>query len=134
MSRCPSWIERRIWHGCARSSKRRAAVREKRRRRGRKCQALPRARQGADQPYKEFRTVNCYDEAQEHRYVGATSGNHEAAGRLMQRMAWQIDLSQADEKIATIDGAPWIRNQIELHGVVDHIGLDFYHLRDPVIE
>jgi hypothetical protein len=36
----------------------------------------------------------------------------------------------AQEKMALIDGAPWIRNQIELHGVVDSIGLDFYHLRD----
>lgn len=112
--------------------KRRVAVGQKRRLRGRRCKPLPRARPGADQPYKEFRIVNFYDESQEHRYVGATSGNHEAAGRLMQRMAWQIALSAADEKIANIDGAPWIRHQIELYGVVDHIGLDFYHLRENV--
>jgi hypothetical protein len=132
----------RVYEGCdgvkvpliteEEKQKRRAVVRQKRRLRGRKCKPLPRARQGADQPYKEFRIVNFYDESQEHRYVGATSGDHEAAGRLMQRMAWQIDLSAADEKIANIDGAPWIRNQIELHGVVDHIGLDFYHLRENV--
>jgi hypothetical protein len=65
-----------------------------------------------------------------HRFVQATSGNHEAAGRLMQRMACSIELNQAAEKVALIDGAPWIRNQIELHGVVRDIGLDFYHLRD----
>ncbi len=29
-----------------------------------------------------------------------------------------------------MDGAPWIRNQIEFHGLVDAIGLDFYHLRE----
>ena len=28
--------------------------------------------------------------------------------------------------------APWIRNQIEFHGLVDAIGLDFYHLRENV--
>lgn len=132
----------RVYEGCdgvkvplitdQEKQKRRAAVREKRRLRGRKCKPLPRARRGADQAYKEFRIVNFYDESQEHRYVGATSGNHEVTGRLMQRMAWQIDLSAADEKIANIDGATWIRNQIELHGVVDHIGLDFYHLRENV--
>jgi REP element-mobilizing transposase RayT len=27
-------------------------------------------------------------------------------------------------------GAPWIRNQIEFHGLVDAIGLDFYPLRE----
>lgn len=65
--------------------------------------------------------------------MGATSGDHQAVitpdecGWL-----WQIDLPQADEKIANIDGAPWIRNQIKLHGVVDHIRLDFYHLRQIV--
>jgi hypothetical protein len=110
--------------------KRRAKVREKRRKLGRRCRRLPRAKTGADQSYKEFRVVNIYDETMEHRYVGATSGNHEAAGHLMQRMACQVELAKAQEKVANIDGAPWIRNQIEFHGVVDAIGLDFYHLQE----
>jgi hypothetical protein len=112
--------------------KRRAKVRDKRRKRGRKCKPLPRLQPGADQPYKEFRVVNYYDETMEHRFVQATRGNCEATGRLMQRMSSQIRFPQADEKIANIDGAPWIRNQIELVGEVDAIGLDFYHLRDNV--
>ena len=66
----------------------------------------------------------------QHRYVGATSGDHEAAGRLMQRMACQLELAKAQEKVANVDGAPWICNQIEFHGLVDAIGLDFYHLRE----
>ncbi|MBE3040128.1 MAG: UPF0236 family protein [Chloroflexi bacterium] len=110
--------------------KRRAKTREKRRRRGRRCRPLPRAKTGADQSYKEFRVANFYDETMEHRYVGVTSGNHEAAGRLMQRMACQLELPKAQEKVANVDGAPWIRNQIEFHGLVDAIGLDFYHLRE----
>lgn len=109
---------------------RRTKVREKRRQRGRKCSPLPRAKTGADISYKEFRVVNFYDETMEHRYVGATSGNHEAAGHLMRRMADQVELAKAEEKVANIDGAPWIRNQIEFHGLVDAIGLDFYHLRE----
>jgi hypothetical protein len=32
--------------------------------------------------------------------------------------------------VALIDGAPWIRNQFELHHVVDAIGLDFFHLQE----
>src|SRR3989442_7822000 len=47
-------------------------------------------------------------------------------------MPEDVQLLQADERIANIDGAPWIRNQIEFHGVAEHIGLDFYHLKDNV--
>jgi hypothetical protein len=112
--------------------KRRAKVREKRRRRGRRCRPLPRAKAGADQSYKEFRVAHFYDETMDHRYVGTTSGNHEAAGHLMQRMACQLELAKAQEKVANVDGAPWIRNQIDFHGLVDAIGLDFYHLRENV--
>jgi hypothetical protein len=110
--------------------KRRTKIREQRRRRGRRCQPLPRAKTGADQAYKEFKVANFYDETMKHRYVGATSGDHEAAGRLMQRMACQLELPKAQEKVANVDGAPWIRNQIEFHGLVDAVGLDFYHLRE----
>jgi hypothetical protein len=110
--------------------KRRKKVREKRRRRGRKCKPLPRAKVGADNAYKEFKVAYFYDETKRRRHVGVTAGNHEAAGRMMKRMSDQIKMPQARERIALIDGAPWIRNQIELHGLVDAIGLDFYHLRD----
>ena len=130
----------RIYEGCDgvkvpivtddEKKKRRATIRKKRQQRGRKAQPLPRRKTGADCAYKEFRIVHFYDEGLSNRFVQATSGNHEVTGRLMRRMALQIDLSAAAEKIALIDGAPWIRNQIELHGVVEDIGLDFYHLRD----
>jgi len=110
--------------------KRRATIRKKRQQRGRKAEPLPRPKTGSDNAYKEFRIVHFYDEGLRHRFVQATSGNHEDVGRLMRRMAVQIDLAAAAEKIALIDGAPWIRNQIELHGEVTDIGLDFYHLRD----
>lgn len=130
----------RVYEGCdgvkvpvvtdLEKKKRRATIRKKRQQRGRKAQPLPRLKSGADHPYKEFRVVHFYDELMKHRLVQATSGNHEAAGRLMQRMSLSIDLAHADEKVALIDGAPWIRNQLELQGVVKDIGLDFYHLRD----
>lgn len=137
--RTPEGVSR-VYLGCdgvqvplitaAEKEKRRTKIREKRRRRGRRCAPLPRAKMGSDQAYKEFRVANFYDETMEHRYVGATRGDHEAAGHLMQRMACQVELAKAQEKVANIDGAPWIRNQIEFHGLVDVIGLDFYHLRE----
>lgn len=110
--------------------KRRSKIREKRSRRGRKCKPLSRLKRGADQSYKEFRIAVLYDEYQKYRYVSGISGNHEATGRMMRRMGLEINLANAEQKIANVDGAPWIRNQIELHGLVDVIGLDYFHLRD----
>ena len=132
----------RIYVGCdgvmvplvadAEKQKRRQKIKEKRRRRGRKCRALPRPKCGADQGFKEFKLAVLYDQEQKRRYVAGTSGNHSAAGRLLCRMAREVELDQAQEKVANIDGAPWIRNELELHGLVDCVGLDYYHLRDNV--
>jgi hypothetical protein len=116
----------------AEKQKRRTNTKKKRQQCGRKCQPLPARKIGADQSYKEFKIVTFYDEEQKRRYVAGTSGNHTAAGQMMQRMATQIGMSRAQEKIGNIDGSPWIRNEIELHGVVDDLGLDYYHLRENV--
>ena len=110
--------------------KRRQNLREKRRRRGRKCQPLPKRKAGADNAFKEFKVGYLYDERKKHRWVGVTAGNHEAAGRMLRRMGQQVDFPQADQRVALIDGAPWIRNQIEFHNLTSDIGLDFYHLQD----
>jgi len=112
--------------------KRRTRVQAKRQRRGRKCRPLPRAKAGADQRYKEFRLGVFSDEAQKHRYVSVTRGDHEVTGRMLWNMAEAVQLLKADERVANIDGAPWIRNQIEFHGLTQDIGLDFYHLKDNV--
>jgi hypothetical protein len=118
----------------AEKQKRRAKIREKRRRRGRKCRPLARAKRGADCSYKEFRVAAFYDETNEHCHVASTQGDHEAAGRLLAREAKYLGLHRADERVANVDGAPWIRNQLELHGLVQAIGLDFYHLGKHVEE
>jgi hypothetical protein len=112
--------------------KRRTAVKKKRQQSGRKCRPLPTRKTGADQTYKEFKVVTFYDEEQKRRYVAGTSGDHAVAGRMMQRMATQVRLTEAQEKIGNVDGSPWIRNEIELYGLVDALGLDYYHLRENV--
>jgi len=111
---------------------RRKKVRQKRRRKGRKCKPLARAKPGSDNAWKEYRVVAHYDETQSHCHVSVTRGNHETAGRLMARDARAVELHKAEERIANVDGAPWIRAQLELHGIVEHIGLDFYHLSEYV--
>jgi hypothetical protein len=116
----------------AEKQKRRTKVKQKRMKRGRKCRPLPPRKAGADQSYKEFKLGVLYDEEQKRRFVGATSGDHAVAGRMLQRMATQVGLSKAEEKIGLADGSPWIRNEIELHGLVTDLGLDYYHLRENV--
>jgi hypothetical protein len=112
---------------------RRQKIKDKRRRGGKKCQPLPRAKTGADQSYKEFKIVTYYDETQQHRIVAGTKDNHKEAGRVMRRLAKAIDLNEADEKVGNVDGAPWIRNQMERQCLnLDAIGLDFYHLAENV--
>jgi hypothetical protein len=113
--------------------KRRTGTKRKRRQRGRKCRPLPKAKRGADGRYKEFKIVTYYDQEQEHRHVVATRGDHQVAGKLMRRDAGRIRLDQADDKVALVDGAPWIVNQIAGQSLpLDAVGLDFYHLADNV--
>jgi hypothetical protein len=112
---------------------RRTQSKAKRRRRGKRCRPLPRAKAGADQRYKEFKIVTYYDQEQEHRHVAVTRGDHQAAGDLMRRDAGRLALDQADDKVALVDGAPWIINQIQGQSLpLDAVGLDFYHLADNV--
>jgi hypothetical protein len=112
---------------------RRQKVKQKRRRRGKKCRPLPKAKPGADQRYKEFKIVTYYDDTQAHRHVSVTQGDCEVAGQLMRRDAGRIRLDAAADKVAIIDGAPWIRNQIAGQNLpIEVIELDFYHLSDNV--
>lgn len=137
------WGPTRVYLGCdgvlvpmvtdAEKIARRKAVRQKRRRRGKKARPLPPARAGADQGYKEFKIVAYYDQDQSHRHVMVTRGDHHVAGRLMRREAGRIALTTAQEKIALADGAVWIGNQIRSQNLpLDAVGLDFYHLSEHV--
>jgi hypothetical protein len=112
---------------------RRDRVKAKRRRCGRKRRPLPRARPGADGPFKEFKIVVLYDDAAEHRLVSVTRGNCEEAGRVMRRDAGRVRLDQADDKVGVVDGSEWITNQIRQQSLpLDALGLDFYHLAENV--
>jgi hypothetical protein len=112
---------------------RRQKVKAKRQRCGKKAPPLPRRKVGADQKHKEFKIVAYYDETQDHRLVSGTHGDHQVAGRLMRREACRIHLDQADERVGNVDGAPWIRNQVERQNLhLDVLGLDFYHLSENI--
>ena len=112
---------------------RRAGVKAKRRRRGRRCRPLPRARPGADGAFKEFRVITCYDEPAEHRLVSVTRGSSAQVGRQLRRDAGRVRLGKAQDKVAVIDGAEWIRRQLREQSLpLDAVGLDFYHLAENV--
>jgi hypothetical protein len=112
---------------------RRKKAKARRQKRGKRCKPLPRARKGADLPYKEFKIVTLYDDTCEHRLVSVTRGDCEKAGELMRRDAGRVGLDKADDKVAVIDGAEWIKNQLVQQSVpLDAIGLDFYHFAENV--
>jgi hypothetical protein len=116
--------------------KRRQTESAKRLKQGRSSTAqVGRPKQGSDGPYKEFKVLTFYDPDKSHCQVVATSGNHEALGRLMRREARGLHLAQAKVKYALSDGAEWIANQYrqQLPMLDEHI-LDYHHLRDHVVE
>jgi len=94
-----------------------------------------RPKTGSDGPYKEFKILTFYDPDKSHCHVVATSGNHEALGRLMRREARRLHLAGAKVKYALSDGAEWIAHQYgrQLPMLDEHI-LDYRHLRDHVVE
>lgn len=133
----------RVYTGCdgvmvpiithAEKQKRRAKVKEKRRACGKKRRPLPPLRKGADQAWKEFKVIYFYDEDLRNQHVAVTHQNHLAAGRLMRREADRLGFRQANERIANVDGAAWIREQLEYHlAELDGLGLDFFHLSENV--
>lgn len=112
---------------------RREKVVAKRRRCGKKRRPLPPRKSGTDEKYKEFKAVMFYDHTMEHRLISVTRKNCQEAGRLMARNADRIDFAAADDRVANIDGGPWIVGQIEKRRLpMTATGLDFYHLGEYV--
>jgi hypothetical protein len=112
---------------------RRRGVKARRRRRGRRCRPLPRARKGAEGPFKEFRVITHYGEPVAHRLASVTRGNSARVGRQLRRDACRVRLSLAQDEVAVVDGAEWIRRQLRQQGLpLDAVVLDFYHLAENV--
>jgi len=116
--------------------KRRATESAKRVEQGRASTAkVGRPKTGSDGDYKEFKVLSFYDPDKSHCHVVGTAGDHEALGRLMRREGRRVRLWQAKSKYAVTDGAEWIARQYrrQLPMLDEHI-LDYYHLREHVIE
>lgn len=111
---------------------RREKVVAKRRKCGKKRRPLPPRKEGTDQRYKEFKAVMFYDHEMKHRLISVTRRNCQEAGRVMARDADRIDFEDADDRVANVDGGPWIIGQIHKRLLVTATGLDFYHLGENV--
>ena len=98
-----------------------------------KLPPLRRRKKGADQRYKEMKLVQFHDETMEHRLISVTRKPCREAGRIMRRDAKRIGFARAGERIANVDGGPWIVNLIDRWAVVlTTLCLDFYHLGQQV--
>jgi len=100
---------------------------------GKQLRPLPPRRPGADQSFKEFKTITFYDETNAHRHVVLSRAKRTQVGSILRREASRLKFREAHERIANVDGASWIPPQLEdaelrLHGM----GLDFYHLSENV--
>jgi hypothetical protein len=120
----------------AEKKKRREKVVRKRRKTGqagKNRRPLPPRRIGADQPFKEFKTVTFYDEANGVRQVVLSRAKRTQVGSILRREGKRLRFHEAAERIANVDGASWIPPQLEDAGLRLHgIGLDFYHLSENV--
>jgi hypothetical protein len=92
---------------------------------------LPPRRPGADQSFKEFKTITFYDETNDRRHIVLSRAKRTQVGPILRREAARLKFRDTGERIANVDGASWIPPQLDdaelrLHGV----GLDFYHLSE----
>ena len=100
---------------------------------GKKRRPLPPRPRGADQSFKEFKTLVFYNEANTKRQILLSRRLRTQMGAIVKREARRVRFQAVQERIANVDGASWIPPQLEaaelrLHG----LGLDFYHLSENV--
>lgn len=105
------------------------------RRRGRHAGGAGRRRRlgrGYRERYKEYKLTLFYDQEKQHRQVAATGGGPEAVGQELRRTGRRLGVERTAEVLAIVDGAPWIRAQLQRWRSCDRIGLDFYHFTEHV--
>lgn len=109
------------------------ASRKKLKAQGKRLRRLPAKKRGADQRWKEFKVVVFYDEGHTHSHSVVTRRDHRMAQVLISREARRLGLTHADEKVAVVDGADWIRHRLHDAGLnLDAVVLDFFHLAENI--
>ena len=81
--------------------------------------------------WQEVKVAFFYSEDAKRQHVAFTHGNHVVAGKLLRREADRLRFQKADQRVGLVDGATWIREQMQLHfAELEALGLDFYHLSE----
>ena len=102
---------------------------------GKPLDDLPPRRAGCDEAFQEFKTAVFYDESGEHWHEVLRYCRRFEAGEIVRHEAARLQFSSADERVANVDGADWIREQLQQDAEalpLDGLGLDFYHLSENV--
>lgn len=97
---------------------------------------LPPMRPGHPENFREMKLGVFYTQDRARRHSFVTCGNHERAGELVKRHAQRVGFaSGAGERVAIVDGAPWIEAELR-HNLprLDMLLLDFFHLSQHVHE
>ena len=94
-------------------AKRRASRGRRRGRRAGRGSRRRRLGRGYRERYKEFKLTVFYDQDKQHRPAAATGGGPEAVGRELRRTGRRLGVERTDEVLAIVDGAPWIRAQLQ---------------------
>jgi hypothetical protein len=95
--------------------------------------ALPPAKPGSDEKYKEKKIGLFYSQDKALRHMFATEDTCKSFGPLLNSYAMQIGFEMADQTHCLIDGATWIYRQVCAALLcVQLILLDFFHLAQHV--
>ena len=115
------------------AEKRKRRANRRARRTVRRGSCLARRFRGASGPHKAFKIAAFYDVSGEHHYALGVSGGPDELGRRTRRAAGRLRLGGAEEKVAVVDGAPWIRRQLRTRlPMLDAQILDYYHVMEHV--
>jgi len=116
--------------------RRRDKTEQKREAKGLPIDTLPERTSGCDEAFKEFKAIVFYDERGELWHETLRFCRRPETGEVIRNEAARLNFSDATERISNVDGATWIREQLEdLHPdrlELDGLGLDFYHLAENV--
>lgn len=94
---------------------------------------LPLASPGTTDTFKEMKIGLYYDQDKKRVFTFATQEDHLGFGRLLEKYAARLKLSESPTLLSITDGAPWIRNRILDHlPYIDAMLLDFYHFSEHI--
>jgi hypothetical protein len=114
--------------------RRRETVEQKRVAKGVPVDTLCERKTGCNESFKEFKAIVFYNEHGSLWHETLRFCRRPETGEVIRTEAARLNFDAADERVSNVDGATWIREQLEeLHPdrlELNGLGLDFYHLAE----